>query len=150
MSFWLDLKNLSLSNSKNSASRLDSIVQDFNLDRKKIIIESPVPELLMPFQKLGYPTSFYLPGNLNKTKEENLINKMTSLNVEIGKNRTDYLSFPLTDYNTVKNYFPHSKKLLWHVGDINGYETRKKIWECLFDENVEVVLLSFNASKGNR
>ncbi len=148
--FWLDVKNLSHSNCFFASKKLDSIVNILGIKKERIIVESPNFEFLEPFNNFGYKTAVYLPGNLNKMVSDSLALLIPQVASNIKNKPKIYLSFPIEDYQIVRENFPNRKKILWHTRGAHDFNIKLKVWQALFDQQVEVVLLPFNSAKGNR
>jgi hypothetical protein len=159
--FWLDFKNLSNANIKESFVRLEAILLKLKLKRTQFIVESKRPDLLGLFSKKGYKTCYYFPNNLNSSNHLSLKNQIKDLKQLIDKNKTDFISANFDHYKLLKEHFPNHKILIWFYKysekiTINPLVLIKKIssiyqkYSILSDENVIIVLFSYNAKKGNR
>jgi hypothetical protein len=159
--FWVDFKNLTSENMNKSLLKLDSICQITKIKRKQFIIESTNPEHLELFQDLGYQTSFYLPTSLcnaNRTLKENILH---DIKLKISLYPTSYISMDKCNYELINRSFPEQKKLLWLLPyqepySINPLTNLRKIKNILYkyhfshDNNIKVILFSYEAAQGNR
>jgi len=160
---WLDMKNLQVENSAVISAHLDSICLHFGLDKAHIIVESQEVKSLRVFREKQYLTSYYLPGGLyqkNENERRGLINQMKASLVTYP---TDYVSFDRHDYGLVKPFFPDQKCLTWGFYTWGFYSEEplsikgllrsvpdvvRKI-KMLSDEEVQVLLVSYNSEGGN-
>lgn len=151
IAFWLDFKNLDSLNHLKALHALDSIVKNVNIKPENIIVESTNLQYLNVFSKKGFRTSYYyIPNELDFVSVQQIINK----------NEITYISSDANNYSFLKDNFQDKKLLFWAVNDkniFNGfkdlkYSLKNFITKCrlLNDSNVEIVLLSFDAEKGNR
>ena len=147
--FWIDFKNLTEQNQKQSFFRLDSIVQLMGLERNHFIIESKKPEYLSIFKEKGYKTSYYLPPGLHSLDSDSLNSVVEIIRKNIEWETTSYISADCKNYRILKRHFPEHKKLLWMLGKAKYYR-RILLYNMLWDEKVDVVLITFNAKQGNR
>ncbi len=146
---WLDIKNLNKDTAGNILDKLLRIFRKRNHPLKNILIETRYADALPIFTKEGFKTSYYLPYDLRKRDEEKLqvvirkIEKILSEQPSIG------ISTNHRDYHIIKEYFPNRRKYIWVLVpfiNIDFFTTK----EILNDEKVEVVLINYNALKGNR
>lgn len=108
LKYWIDFKNLSLSNSEASLNRLEEITNLLKINKNRFIIESRNPEYLKIFSEKGYVTSYYLPSNLTENKQ--LLNIVKTKNKNY---KTTFISSDLKQYKTITNNFPNEKILTW-------------------------------------
>jgi hypothetical protein len=150
---WLDFKNLKAENSDSSLKRLLKLVQKYNLDKGKIIVESQSPQFLESFENAGFKTSYYLPVFLHQLSEEYLNIKLSEIEQNIENNPTTAISTNIVDYEIIAKHFPNHTKYLWSIDKTftsrifkNYFRNRK----ALKDPNVEVLLVRVNRQVGNR
>jgi hypothetical protein len=159
--FWLDFKNLEEKNCINACLKLDTLCQEFSINKNRLIIESGNPQFLEVFYKKGYKTSYYLPSNLVGLSESELKEKLKSINSIVLKNKTTYLSTDKRDYSIVKKYFPKHKLLIWAFyffdkKTINPYHILYGLnniyhkFRVLPNNNVSVALFRYESAIGNR
>lgn len=159
--FWIDYKNLSNINMKNSCDKLDSICKTLNIKRNQIIVESTNPKYLKPFSHRGFNTSYYLPATLNKVPKELLNEKMKSIKITANLNKTNFISANMSDYEIIIEHFPDNRILTWGcalskpliINPIKLLREAKLLvykYKVLSDKNVSVVLFRYQAKKGNR
>lgn len=153
---WLDFKNLNASNHLKSANKLDSIVAVLNINVENIIVESNQPLHLNEFSKKGFKTSYYLPTNISKLTNNDLITEYNLTQLSY----LDFISSNVNDYSFLKENFPNTKILTWIINNppkIKSLYTLKRSilnfkrnFIVLNDTNIEVVLFRFNSKLGNR
>jgi hypothetical protein len=157
---WLDFKNLNVSNYLQSLNRLDSITSMLNINAVDIIVESKDPAFLSVFSEKGFKTSYYLPSNISNLKNEELVIQVDFINNLIDSVKINYISSDVKDYTFMKEKFPNAKIITWIISDIpkikslstlkGSISNFKRNFNVLSDQNVEVVLFTFNAKSGNR
>lgn len=127
--FWVDLKNLTSSNSNLAVQRLIFLADKYSLSRKKIIVESGQAVLLLPFKENGFYTSYYLPSNIIRGisgKAKNTLNQKDIQNIETIRNifltsKVDAVSTNSRNYDFIKDHLPQVKEiLLWNM-DVEFY-----------------------------
>jgi len=153
---WLDFKNLNEANYREAAQRLDSIIKTLNIGFQNVIVESKKPIFLHEFSERGFKTSYYLPSNLLKFTAQDLMVQNNLIN----SSKVDFISTNIKNYSFVKNNFPDSKILTWIIDTprrIKSVSSLKYAIRCfqrnfsaLCNTNVEVALVKFIASSGNR
>lgn len=149
LKYWLDFKNLNVTNQQMALERLEALVDRFKLKPQQVIIESSNPEFLAIFQQKEYIVSFYLPAGMHKMPPQQLAITIEAIKTKLANNEEIYISSLYKDYYIMKEYFPERKKLLWNLFyDIYPY--RGELYHMLMDEKVEVMLLTFWAREGNR
>jgi len=142
--YWIDLKNLDSNNGLSSSSRLNSITKELSIKNDQIIVESKKPQFLDYYYDKGFLTSYYLPSELYLLNNEDLKNKIESINNNL--NHCNYISTSYKDYKILKEKFPEKKKIIWFTvyGSMNKFKARIILCEILFDKNVDVLLLPFS------
>jgi hypothetical protein len=145
--YWLDFKNLNQANHLDAANKLDSLAKLFNIDAKRVIVESSHPYFLSPFLEKGFNTSYYLPTNLNKLNKKDLDATLKSIKEKINSNNNTYISSNMIDYEILKMHFPHQKKLFWFTtfGSRNKIKTRLLLYQIVLDNNVDAFLIPFDS-----
>lgn len=122
---WLDVKNLTSINKIAMFSALEKLVADYNLSKKRLIIESPDWESLNLFTQNGYYTSYYLtyddPSDLDDNEITHYIEQLQKI---VDSQAICALSFPGDWYTTIK------EKLNRHV-DLLTWEHRSTQVEIL-------------------
>ncbi|MGM0932669.1 MAG: hypothetical protein ACQEWD_04420 [Bacteroidota bacterium] len=150
LGLWLDYKNLNSLNANISLEKLDLLVRDHNLNKKNIKVESKKPELLGLFRDRGYLTSYYLPQGLDHQDQSKATQTQTEIR-ELKENYpSDYLSSSLGEYIYVNKNFPNHNKLLWHLGGMESFKNKRRIYKALLDKNVELILLPYVSENGDR
>lgn len=153
--FWIDFKNLNGNNMEKSLTKLKSICNQLNLDKKKFIIESMNPNYLIQFKKSGFATSYYLiwPG-LYRLNEDSLVKKVNIIHNNIKDNSLVQISSNYHDYEIMKDNFPTENKLLWLTGEEKEYSSSVKerffLYKILMDNKVKVLLVEYNSKAINR
>ncbi len=110
---WLDFKNLSYQNEKFALFELDRIVEENNLVKEHIIIESDNPACLNIFKQAGYYTSFYL--NCYSYHDINEFPKSLIQDIKkLEKSDVDFVSSDAHYFDIVKYYFPKVAHLFWY------------------------------------
>lgn len=164
VSLWLDFKNLNADNCLSAVCKLDSICDRFSLDRSKIIIESQSPQYLSFFSDRAYLTSYYLPANLCQKSEYDKSIAFTQIDSIASSYLTDYISCGRNDYTLVRECFPERKMLSWgfytwgfyadqpisFIGLLSSAKSLFLKLRMLVDDNVGVLLVSYNSEEGNR
>ncbi|MEW4925006.1 hypothetical protein [Algibacter sp. 2305UL17-15] len=139
---WLDIKNLTPSNSKAILFRIDSLLKRKNVSNKNILIESNHPEVLPFFSDSGYKTSYYLPylHDLKESKRRDTIMYIKSVleqQPEVGIS-SHFLSHPI-----MKQNFPDTDKYFWVLGNLITFRSFFDIRNVLDDDSVKIVLVSY-------
>lgn len=151
--YWLDYKNIDVSNKTNSLIALDKIVEKFKIPKNKIIIESSYPEHIQVFKKGGYITSYYLPPFLYNKSRDSLNILLNHIRIQTKKFPTDYISFDSKNFPIIKKNFPKLKKISWQSGDnqiMNKLLSKILVYEALLDKNVDYMLIPFESKKFER
>jgi len=150
---WLDFKNLTKENKNTALERLSFLTKKYSLKNSHIIVESPCPELLSPFNNAGFQTSYYLPNDLNKMPDEKLVKIILEINKNINLFPTSGISTNLNDYDIIAEHFPKYQKYLWSSKKtyaLKLFSNSLLTWKALHDENVTVLLVKVNRQKGKR
>jgi hypothetical protein len=144
--YWIDFKNLNQLNYIKASHVLDSLVNSYELNPDKIIIESINPHLLLPFQQKGYKTSYYVPVDLHKMSEQERTEQIEQISANLALNKELYISFEYKDYPILQKAFPDVKKLCWFTlyGSLNKVSARLLAFKILMDSKVEVMLIPFH------
>ncbi|MFY0627135.1 MAG: hypothetical protein JXR07_12620 [Reichenbachiella sp.] len=142
LKYWLDFKNLSNDNHIESMKRLVEIIEQFGLERSKVIVESSQLQFLSLFKDAGFKIAFYLPNEIRNLPKEEL----NTLGSEISKVEELLISSDYRDYYVLSSEFPDSSKILWVSAiwtpyGIFGIRKIVTIINLLLDEKVEVLLL---------
>ena len=150
--YWLDMKNLTVSNYVQAASALAKCMQFAKLQASNFYVESPYPEFLSEFQKFGFKTSFYLPTHLCEEKLENLEKEIATIQSKLKKYPCNFISFEYKDYLIHSSYFPMQDKICWFTafGSSNKVTSQFLLYQILCDDKVKVLLVPFKARHGNR
>ena len=135
---WLDFKNLTEKNKSVTLNILNKIVEENNLKKDKIIVESKDAMSLSLFSKAGYYTSL----DLDLFRCDDINNLPDLINKDIKKVERSFVDFVSSDsmhFDIVKYCFPNMPHLFWVAGD---EKTKKQIDNHIFknDKNVYVIL----------
>ncbi|MCB0509862.1 MAG: hypothetical protein KDC82_03790 [Bacteroidetes bacterium] len=141
---WLDLKNLEDSNAKRISLFLASLCEEYQVNSRNIIVESPRADLLDLFSNLDFRTSFYLPYGWHTKSLEEQNEILESIEVMHKASKTDFLSLDYHEYPQIREYFPNDSLLVWHTlyGELNPLEARYLLYKIVQDARVKAVLLS--------
>ena len=155
MHFWIDFKNLSITNFNTALNRLNEILDQLSIERSRVIVESPRVWQLSRYQDAGYSTSYYLnwPG-LYKMDEGLLEESIETIKSYTDNDEKIFISSNYHDYTIMKHYFPKQQKLLWLTGNEKEYSIaimeRLYLYKILMDESVKVLLVQYDSKSGNR
>ena len=139
-SIWLDFKNLSAANEKQSLIYIASLRQQFNLNNK-LIVESSAPQYLQSFCDSGFYTSYYTPFfNPYLLTEKETIQTIDTISYNLSKYPTAALSGYYFQYPFLKRYFPGYPVLTW--ANKSNFSLVSYIFNrmLLTDERVKIVL----------
>lgn len=113
VSVWIDFKNLSGHNREKALGSLTRLRDTYQLD-KKILVESPHPELLQSFCDNGFYTSFYAPFfNPYKEEEAVLVKRIDSIAALLKKYPVSAISGYYFQTPFLKKFFPAFPVLTW-------------------------------------
>ena len=146
---WLDIKNLTNENSEDILTLLLSIFNERDFPLNRVLIETRYPEALLIFTNSGFKTSYYLPSGLRNKNDSDLNSEIIKISNVLKKQPNIGISSDYRDYQILKDNFPSKTKYLWMISSITERwfsETRS----ILKDNKVEIVLVNYNAIKGNR
>ncbi len=160
-SFWLDFKNLTALNKELSLTKLNAICERLGLKKEQFIIESRNPENLAIFSERGYRTSFYLPGGLHQLSDKDLNHQIQDIRQRIVASKPDYISADFNHYGIMRQSFPEKTVLTWpykyqqewYFNPIKLVKKLKNVYykyKVLSNDKIGVVLLTYEAKKGNR
>lgn len=150
--YWLDFKNLEPQNAVRAYQTLDAIVAEANIDKRRVVVESPEYPLLHVFASHGYPVSYYLP-TLYKMKADSLAKALRTIKRAIDSFPAMYISSYYKDYWLMKKNFPERTKLLWWTGSEKSFwhwRNRINLYRIMCDPTVKIFLVPFHATTGNR
>ena len=135
---WLDFKNLEQDNKEIALTILNKIVQDNNLKKNHIIVESNNPKALDIFAKAGYYTSFYL-SCYSWDEYDNLSDSLFDNIKKLDETNVDFVSSDANYFDIVKYCFPNVSHLFWVMDEKNRQQIKTNhIFET--DENTYVIL----------
>ena len=116
-SIWLDFKNLSNRNEKQSLLYLSDLREKFAL-QQKIIVESTEPQYLQSFNDKGFFTSYYTPYfNPYSISVNDLHVFVDSITATLKKYNVSALSGYYFQMPALKRYFPSYPLLSWADSD---------------------------------
>jgi len=142
LGFWLDFKNLSADNMLAASRELLRIRDLYNLTRQTIVVESPSPEYLHPFDTLNFRISFYIPtfDPSTVTPEEEL-NFRNFINSNIEETWIRTLSADYVQHGFMQQWYPRMNKLLWYLSSWDQHVKDSVINVTRRDFTVEVLLV---------
>ncbi|MBO7611616.1 MAG: sulfatase-like hydrolase/transferase [Elusimicrobia bacterium] len=135
---WFDFKNLSETNKSVTVTLLNKIVEENNLKKENIIVESKNAMSLNLFSKAGYYTSLDL--NLYSYNDINNLPRLMKENIKKAEQSlVDFVSTDSTHFDVVRYCFPNMSHLFWVDGDI---KTKRKQDKFIFghDKNAYIIL----------
>ena len=134
---WLDFKNLSEKNKNVTVHLLNKIVEENNLKKENIIIESKDAASLGVFAKAGYYTSLDL--NLYNCNNIDDMPRLMKENIKkLEQSSVDFVSSDSTNFDIVDYIFPNMPHLFWLDGD---KEAKKKQIKNIFENDKNVYIL---------
>lgn len=100
---WLDMKNLTAENRTKALVQLEKLMKHFEIDKDRLIIESPNFKALETFTRAGYYTSYYVtykrPCELDTKEVDDCISELKKI---VDGGTVSALSFPGCWYETIK------------------------------------------------
>lgn len=144
--YWLDFKNLTAENAQSACNIIDSIVRSLDLNKEKIIVESPNYPFLHLFAAKGFIVSYYLPC-LHTINHDSLVKTVDEVRSALRKYPGLRISSEYKDYQLMKHYFPDANKLLWWTGPEKSFwNWRRKfaLYRMMSDRRVDVLLVPFH------
>lgn len=112
-SIWLDFKNLSAVNEKQSLAYILFLRQQYHL-QNKLIVEAALPQCLQSFCDNGIYTSYYTPFfNPYQITEKEVIQAIDTITSNLKKYPTAALSGYYFQYPLLKKFFPDYPLLTW-------------------------------------
>lgn len=112
INLWFDIKNLNVELSELIFKRIDLLLKQNNIRKRRVLIESVFPEALIPFAKNGYITSYYLP-NLDDLNYESILPIMETAKKFIVEHGVTGISQSIEDILYAKIYLPDVPKFTW-------------------------------------
>lgn len=141
---WLDIKNSTPENRIMALSSLDRLVESFQIEKDRLIIEGQSWKALEVFTQSGYYTSFYVPyddpDDLSKKELKCFIKGLQEI---ADKKVVSALSFPGCWYTEIKESLNRSIDLLtWEHRSSQLQLLLSSIGrEMLFDPQLKVILV---------
>ena len=141
---WLDIKNLTPENRIMALSSLDRLVESFQIEKDRLIIEGQSWKALEVFTQSGYYTSFYVPyddpDDLSKKELKCFIKGLQEI---ADKKVVSALSFPGCWYTEIKESLNRSIDLLtWEHRSSQLQLLLSSVGrEMLFDPQLKVILV---------
>lgn len=116
---WMDIKNLTSENKLSVLSRLNMLINHFEIEKERLIIESSNWEALATFTENEYYTSYYVPfdepDELDDEEIDSCINELQKI---ADSRAVCALSFPEDWYDEIKDELNRSIDLLtWRHRD---------------------------------
>jgi len=146
---WLDVKNLTRENSERILNRLLYVFKVNNYPLERVLVESLDSNALSVFTRAGFKTSYYLPFGLCKMSDKDLRKSIADIKEVLRVQPNISISSDIQDYEILTENFPSVTKYTWTMGAVFGnhfIQTQK----ALRDPHVNIVLVTYNAPKGNR
>lgn len=147
---WIDAKNLNATNWANATQRLDFLLEKYDIDKSRFIIESSSVDALHHLNKNGYYTSYYIdfpnPDDLDDNQVEDVVDSIENV-VEDGC--CDAISFPYWWYDELEDEFDdNSIDMLTWCHRTTQFEFFLTPWcyEMLNDSQVKVILVKDKGS----
>lgn len=146
---WLDVKNLTLKNATALLARLNELILQYQIDKDRLIIESPCWAALSQFTQEDYYTSLYVaydkPARMTDSEIATCIQQLKAI---VDKKVVEALSFPYWWYTTIKKNLNDSIDLLtWkHRSTELQLLFSPMGWTMLNDPQLKVILVK---DKGN-
>lgn len=110
---WIDVKNLSASNCSRMLNTLDSLTRCYDIDKRRLIVESGDWRSLAAFRRRGYYTSYYISYPDPSSLSERELNRAIRHIRQVADSRcVSALSFPGWWYATLKRRLNRSIDLL--------------------------------------
>lgn len=139
-SIWLDFKNLSAHNEKQSLNYIAALRKQFLLF-DKIIVESSSPQYLQSFCDSAFYTSYYIPYfNPYRISEEELVIQLDHIGNELSKYKVSSISGYYFQYPVLKKYFPNYPILTWTDKSNISLVSKSFNKRLLADSHVKVLL----------
>jgi hypothetical protein len=139
-SIWLDFKNLSAYNEKQSLNYIAALRKQYQL-QDKIIVESSSPEFLQSFCDSNFYTSYYTPYfNPYRISENELVIQLDGISNVLGKYKVSSLSGYYFQYPVLKKYFPNYPILTWTDKSSLSLVSKSFNKRLLADSHVKVLL----------
>ena len=141
---WLDIKNLTPENRIMALSSLDRLVESFQIEKDRLIIEGQSWKALEVFTQSGYYTSFYVPyddpDDLSKKELKCFIKGLQEI---ADKKVVSALSFPGCWYTEIKESLNRAIDLLtWEHRSSQLQLLLSSVGrEMLFDPQLKVILV---------
>ena len=151
--FWLDIKNLTVSNANAALEELIRICDKLNVSPKNVIVESSQLKSLQTFNKEGFQTSYYLPEGLYKLNLKDLEAQIRVIRKGLQDVDVSYISADYKDLKIIQDHFPLKSKLTWALSGASWSNTIKKrllSYSILADPNIDVLLISYDSKSGDR
>lgn len=142
--FWLDIKNLDATNSRQVLSEMERLCTTYNVSPKQFILESPDWRSLSLFTRRGYYTSCYVPydkpSDLERSEVKNCIMELRKV---ADSHAVRALSFPGWWYPVLKKYLHRPIDLLTWKHRTTQFEffLTPIGWKMLNDPQLKVILI---------
>ena len=142
---WFDFKNLNRDNAKDSIEELEYLLEKYDVDKSRFIIESHYYEDLDIYHQHGFYTSFYVTIN-NKwffESEEGANYFYNEVREAANSGKVDAISFPVRYYDLVKQSGVSKDLLTWNERGEKWWHFYKKdhFKKIVDDEQVKVILV---------
>ncbi|MGB6268746.1 MAG: hypothetical protein WBF67_07010 [Olleya sp.] len=145
---WLDIKNLSTTNSKRIYLKLVDLLKESNYKLSDVLVETVHPDALAIFSK-EFKITYYLPIKIDQRQQHEKDSIVRVINSKLQKLPNLGLSLQYDDYNFIKTHFPLATKNVYSIP--NGFKFKQlEIRERLKDTTVAILITPYRALKGNR
>ena len=141
---WFDFKNLSEENSAESLNELENLLQKYNIEKSRLIVENHNFHALKTFHDAGFYTSFYVTVNekiLNSPEMQD--NFRQEVQDAVNSGFVNAVSFPVEYYELVKNCGVNADLLTWNTHNERWWTFLRKseLRKIVEDTQVKVILI---------
>ena len=150
---WLDFKNLTTANALSSLNTLNTLLNNYHINKQNIWIESSNFQSLALFKKAGYKTSYYFPyydlKNMSSTEITTIKERTEQIATSSGINAISFDGIYYDFINTLT--LPQNLSLLTWLHTKNW---RQVFWapenkKFLLDDRIKIILVK-DKGKFNR
>ena len=141
---WFDFKNLKHENAADSLQELENLLQKYNVNKARFIIESHNFRDLKIYHDAGFYTSFYVSVNHKIFKDNKLYeNFCAEVRAAVSSGNVDAVSFPIEFYDAVKSAGVSADYLTWNTHNERWWTFYYKdnLREMVNDSQVKVILV---------
>ena len=141
---WFDFKNLSEANAVESLNELENLLQKYNVDKSRLIVENHSFHALKKFHDAGFYTSFYVTVKKEILQSQDLQDKFRQeVQDAVNSGFVDAVSFPVEYYELVKSCGINSDLLTWNTREERWWTFLRKsdLRKIVEDSQVKVILI---------